>query len=78
MTRTHRPRLYPAYLLADSSDSEGENDDHDDVDDKKGTRGLVKPEEGQPGIVGQLIRQRGALSAWALPHPASRSHIAFT
>jgi hypothetical protein len=35
----------------------------------------VKPEAGQPGIVGPWRRHRGARSAWALPHPASRSHM---
>jgi hypothetical protein len=42
---------------------------------RKGTEGWVKPEEGQPGIFGPWRRQRGVLSAWALPHPASRSHM---
>ena len=35
----------------------------------------MKPGAGQPGIVGPWRRLRCARSAWALPHPASRSHM---
>ena len=43
--------------------------------EEKGSIGIGEAGARQPGIFGPWRWQRGARSAWALPHPASRSHI---